>query len=750
MSGGILCGIRIIELCGGVAGSVAALQLSEAGAEVIKIEPPGGDPDRMTPGFAVRNRGKKSVVLDIDAADGRSALQRLMGASDVLIHDLTPAVATACGLGDSALAESAAHLIVAGVTGWPVNHPDAERPALETLVLARLGLLSEQPGARPGPIFVRMPFATHAASWLCAIGVMSRLIQRRQGRGVGPAHTSLAQGALTPMTMHWARAERPSESFAKGIDRNLAVAIHPCADGKWIHVHYAPDEAPFMREGLEALGPKGVAQANARWGKNHAAPNLGANREVFGTRPLGEWLEHLWANDIAAQPAAAFGGIYFDEQSRINGYVVEIEDARFGATVQPGPPYATEPPPCARGPLRPLGADTAAVLADDRAALQGYVAAGHEPPLAGLKALDFGAYVAGPFGAMLLADLGVDVIKIEPPSGDFMRYLDRVFCGVQRGKRSVALQLKDPRSGAALEALVRWADCFHHNIRMPAARKLGLGYEAMSRINPAIVGCHVSSYGPKGERADWPGFDQLFQASCGWEVENGGPGNPPLWLRFGITDHLAAMASVYALLLGLYARERTGRGQMTNASLLGATILTTAETIVHPDGSIEPFDRLDQGQTGVSAHHRIYRCADGWIAVAALAPHQARAFDTVAGDSPAAFFAGQAAISAAASLDGAGAPCELVREDQLDAFLDNPDTRAAGLVADCEHLSLGRLDQVGGFWTFGAHAGARRPPPAIGQHTREALQQVGLSVDDIDGLIAAGLSVEPPARSAGR
>lgn len=743
MTPGILSGIRVVELCQGAAGSLAGLQLSEAGAEVIRVEPPQGDPDRGSPAFAVRNRGKASAVLDLFEADGRAAFQRLVATADVFVHDLAPPAALALGLDDLALVARAPHLIVSAVTAWPSNHPDVGLPARETLVLARLGLLSEQPGARPGPIFIRMPFATHAAAWLCAIGVVARLLQRKQGRGAGPAHTSLAQGALTPMTMHWARAERPSASFAKGIDRNLAVAIHPCADGQWIHVHYPPDAAPWMRQALDAMGPDGVAAANGRWGKNHATPNLGANREIFGTRSAAEWLAHLWAHDIAAQPAAAFGDIYFDAQARLNGYVVEIDDPTFGATLQPGPAYSVSPPGEARGALRPLGGDQQAMFADRSSVVKPSASAPDTLPLAGLKVLDLGAYVAGPFGALLLAELGADVIKIEPPSGDFMRYLERVFCGVQRGKRSVALQLKDPAARPAFEALVRWADCFHHNIRMPAARKLGLDYASMSAINPTIVGCHVSSYGPDGERADWPGFDQLFQASCGWEVENGGSGNPPLWLRFGITDHLAAMASVYALLLGLYHREATGLGQMTAASLLGATLLTTAETIVHSDGVIEPFPRLDHDQTGVSPEHRLYRCADAWLAVAALSQGEAHAFETLAGSDPEAYFAARTVEAALAALAEAGLQAERVREDQIDIFLDDSAAAASGLVSDLDHPTLGRMRQVGGFWFLGGGQGVARAAPTIGQHTREVLGQAGLSSQAIDDLIASGASTEP-------
>src|SRR5438034_7527759 len=108
-------------------------------------------------------------------------------------------------------------------------------------------------------------------------------------------------------------------------------------------------------------------------------------------------------------------------------------------------------------------------------------------------------------------------------------------------------------------------------------------------INPRLVYCHVSSYGPRGPRRDWPGFDQMFQASCGWELEGAGVGNKPIWHRFGMMDHQAAMASLLATLSGVYARDRTGEGQFVATSLLGACLLTVGETIVLPDGTLAPY-----------------------------------------------------------------------------------------------------------------------------------------------------------------
>jgi crotonobetainyl-CoA:carnitine CoA-transferase CaiB-like acyl-CoA transferase len=743
VSEGILAGLRVVDLAHGIPGPVAAMQLGEAGAEVVKVEPPAGDPDRGTPGFAVWNRGKKSVVIDLTTPTGRTELEKLLASADVVIHDYPPSKARALGLAPEDLARRFPDLVVSAVTGWPGAHPNAELPATESLVLARLGLMDEQPGHRPGPVFVRLPFGSWMTAWFCAIGVMARLIHRDRGHPGGTADTSVVQGALGPMTMHWCRAETPSANLAKGLDKNVAIAIHQCSDGKWLHVHYSPDRTPWMAEALEALGPEGVAAANARWGKNHTAVNFGANKKIIATRPQMDWLRHFWEHDVAAQPAAEFGEIYFDEQARANGYVVEIDDPQFGKTLQPGPAYDVAPPAQPGGALRTLGADTGDVLDSARAkAPRTGLTPGSAAPLTGLKVLDFGAYLAGPYAPMLLSDLGADVIKVEPCAGDPMRYIESTFCGAQRGKRSIALQLSDPRAKPALEALAKWADVAHYNLRMPAVRKLGLDYGSLSAVNPQIITCHVSSYGARGPRADWPGYDQMFQSSCGWEVEDGGQGNPPLWLRFGMTDHLGAVSSVFGLLLAVYHRDRTGQGQNVAASLLGATILSTSETIVHPDGALEAFPRLNSAQTGVSDEHRIYQAGDGWVAVAALKPAEAAAFRKLAGADPQAFFSGLSVQAATQALDGARVPNAPVKQDQKAAFLDDPANRAANLTAVYDHPVYGRFEQLGSFWDFGdLPIRLRRAPPTVGQHSREILDEVGVEPALAARLLDEGVTV---------
>src|SRR5690606_22775806 len=199
-----------------------------------------------------------------------------------------------------------------------------------------------------------------------------------------------------------------------------------------------------------------------------------------------------------------------------------------------------------------------------------------------------------------MADLGADVIKVEPPKGETMRPLaEGAFIGCQRNKRGLALELKQPAAAEIVRRLVGQADIVHHNMRMPAALKLGLDYATLNAIRPDLVYCHVSTYGPEGVRKDWPGMDQMAQAMTGWEKAGAGEGNPPHWHRFGFMDHLAAMASLFATLLALYRRDLTGEGQAVAASLLGAGVLSAGE-VIEAEGVLTPLETLHGEQTGVS------------------------------------------------------------------------------------------------------------------------------------------------------
>ena len=757
----ILDGYRVVDCSEGIAGPVATLLLAEAGADVVKVERPGGDPSRSSLGFLTWNRSKRSVVLDLDTPEGRGELDVLLGGADVFVHGFGPARAAELGLTDDELRRRHPHLVTSSVLAWPAGHPSADGPIDDLLVSARLGLCDEQLGHREGPVFLRFPFGSWCAVYLAAVGILARLVHRGRGGPAGPANTSVAQGALVPTMMHWARADHPGEMFAFGLPKDLQPSLFECADGVWIHLMRNADvDSPLMAQALADLGPEGVAKANATFTaiSTPGYPNHGANQVAFRTRPSQEWLEDFWSHDIPAQPAAPYGAILADPQVRANDYVVEVDDPERGRIVQAATPFSTEPPSRVSGPAPILGQHTDEV----RSAPWGPAPArpsGSLPsrtPLGGLRVLDLGNFLAGPLGPMLLADLGAEVVKVEATTGDQMRRVERVFAACQRGKKGLALDLKSPAARQALEGLVRWADVVHHNVRMPAAHRLGLDYESLRAINPDIVYCHTSSYGPRGDRADWPGYDQLFQAAAGWEVLGGGEGNHPMWFRFGFMDHLCAMGSVVATLLAVLERDRTGRGQRVTGSLLGGAVLTNSETFLGAGGLAASVPPVNHEQTGLSPGYRLYRLADGWIALCARDETElARACAVAGADDPLRLeeaLAGRRCGDTLSALDEAGVPCEPVRLDQGDAFLDDPLNRTLGLVASYDNADWGELEQVGAFWDLGnLELALDRAPPALGEHTVEVLREVGLEDAAIDRILAEGAALQyDPSRPAGQ
>jgi crotonobetainyl-CoA:carnitine CoA-transferase CaiB-like acyl-CoA transferase len=734
---GILDGIRIVDLSDGIAGPVATLMLAEAGADVVAVEPPEGAANRATNGFHTWMRSKRSVVLDLDTADDRAALDGLLAAADVVVHNHGPTRARELGLDDDTLAARCPHLIVSSVLSWPANHADADLPVDELLTMARLGVLDEQQGYRDGPIFLRCPIASWCASHLAAIGIIARLITRQRTGHAGPAHTSLAQGALVPMAMHWRRVEKPSPSLAVGMPKGMTGAtLFETGDGVWIHLMGDPTKSPMFTDAIAVVRPDGPkVDPNTLFQQTDGWP------EALLLHPSAEWLESFWANDVPVQPAAPLGAIFGDEQARANGYVIEVDHPELGTVAMAGSPVTVTPPTRMRSFPPALGAHTDEVLAEwqprPRAGTR-RPAIGSAPhhPLSGVQVVDAGAFLAGPLGPMLLSDLGADVVKVEPPGGEGMRWVEWSFFGCQRGKRGVALDLKSPDARVALDALLARADILHHNLRMPAARRLGLDEATVRAVNPDIVYCHASSYGPAGLRADWPGYDQLFQSSCGWEVAGAGEGNDPMWHRLGFMDHMCAMGSLISTLLALYHRDRTGEAQFVAGSLLAGGVMTGSETYLDANGEIAPVPVLDHEQTGIAPGYRIAEVTDGWIAVAATTDAQRAALEALGGVDA---LVTSTVAGALATLADAGVPSDAVRLDQGEPFFASAANDAAGLIARYEHVDYGHVEQPGAFWSFGdLDVKLDRAPPGLGEHTVEVLTEVGLDDVTIDALVASG------------
>jgi crotonobetainyl-CoA:carnitine CoA-transferase CaiB-like acyl-CoA transferase len=391
--------------------------------------------------------------------------------------------------------------------------------------------------------------------------------------------------------------------------------------------------------------------------------------------------------------------------------------------------------------------------------------------LEGVRLIDFGQYLAGPFGPMILGDLGADVIKVEPVGGDSMRMAAKPFFGCQRGKRDIALNVKDPRGVEIALDLVHTADIVHHNMTAGVATKLGIDYTACKAVKPDIVYCNTWAYGLEGPLARFGGLDPLYQASSGLEYESAAvrDGNNPLYYRFGMCDASNAMLSIVAVLGALYHRMRTGEGQEVWTSLFdGGAIFTSDAHLV--GGVPAPRPRLDKELTGVSATYRLYRTQDDdWICIAAVTDEQFRSLGNVLGvpeildddrfASPAARsehrrqlesileprFRTKTATFWTRMLDDAGVPNEVPLDTHGgEAPLFDSDNVELGLVARYDHPLMGAMRQFGRLINFSeTPSRVAGPPPLVGQDTRAVLRELGRRDPEIDALIADGVCYEP-------
>ncbi|KLE34961.1 CaiB/BaiF CoA transferase family protein [Aurantiacibacter luteus] len=243
-------------------------------------------------------------------------------------------------------------------------------------------------------------------------------------------------------------------------------------------------------------------------------------------------------------------------------------------------------------------------------------------PLAGIKVVDLTAMVFGPYATQTMADLGAAVVKIEPPAGDPMRYispgpapdLSGVFCNINRGKRSVVLDLRDPAHADVLRGLIAEADVFIHSMRGRAIARLGFDYEAVKAIRPDIVYTNCYGYSRRGPDADKPAYDDTIQAECGIpHVQRLMTGEPGFAATI-MADKIAGLHALYATLAALFHRERTGEGQEVEVGMFEA--MASFMLVEHANGMIfDPPLTPAHYHRAVSPNRRPYETRDGHIAV---------------------------------------------------------------------------------------------------------------------------------------
>ena len=391
-------------------------------------------------------------------------------------------------------------------------------------------------------------------------------------------------------------------------------------------------------------------------------------------------------------------------------------------------------------------------------------------PLAGVRVLDLGRHLAGPTCAMLLGDLGADVIKIEKPGvGEdgrsagppFFEGVSAFFLSANRNKRSFTLDIKRTESQEVFCRLAATADVVIENFRPGVMDALGIGYDSMRERNPRIIYCSISGFGADGPFAGRPGLDQIIQGVSGLMSVTGFEGDDPVRVGIPIADLLTGLYGAYGVLAALQARERTGCGQMVTTSLLEAMVGTMGfQAVRYLNGGGVPPPAGNHHP--INAPYGVFRAKDGYLTLGATGSKRWRQFcqllDTVEWmDDPRFKTNGDRYVNRLVLqdlineklqartvdeweqiLNDAGIPAGPVYE--MDGALDHPQTRHRKMVVERQHPVLGTVSLLGLPVKFSETPGdVHRIPPGLGEHTDEILISLGYEKSGIAELRALGV-----------
>ena len=398
-------------------------------------------------------------------------------------------------------------------------------------------------------------------------------------------------------------------------------------------------------------------------------------------------------------------------------------------------------------------------------------------PLAGLKVLEVAVAMAGPFCAMTLADYGADVVKIEPVAdGDesrrwapyFPAGLSHYFAAANRNKRSLAIDLKRPQGVALLRELAADADVLIDNFRVGALARLGLDYDSLARVNPRLVYCSISGFGSSGPRAHDRANDIFMQAFSGTMSITGEEGRGPVKAGMSVADIGAGLYGAVGVLMALQARERTGRGQHVETSLLEGQIAMLANQFTsYFSTGRAPVRRGASSQ--LSVPYQAFQASDDWVVIAAFTQRMwegvCRALEQPQWqDDPRFCSADRRAANRAQlipllgeviarrsvadwvqRLGAEGVPCTSI--NSIDTVARDPQVAAREMIVQIEHPDAGPLRMAGLPVKFSDTPGAlRRPPPRLGEHSLEVLRERGLAPDRIAALVDDGTVGTPRPR----
>jgi crotonobetainyl-CoA:carnitine CoA-transferase CaiB-like acyl-CoA transferase len=669
---GPLSAVRVIDFGQYIAGPGAAMILADQGAEVVRIERPGG-PAMPSPANAVYNRGKRSVVLDLKTREGLAAAVALIDRADVVIENFRPGVMARLGLGYEALRSRNRGLVYLSLPGF--SRADVENagiPGWEGVVAAAMGQYTDMGlnrvlmgiSASYSPLGLASAYASIFGAMSIVLALRARETDRHGDWIEVPLAAALMEGLAynsmwvedLPERYKSLREREMDRRRALGLPMNLSYEAlqefldpfyrtYRCRDDRLIYV-VAGSHSTHAEKVLRGLGlwdemvaaglPNGDPYLPIRDWPNGANSTLKAYpitepwagrltarmAEAFMMRDAADW-ERLLGD--AGAPVAMHRTTrqwLAAEHPRKAGLVIVVDDADHGSMAQPGPVAWLSgcPPVVAATTSSRQEQDSAASPSSKGSAARVAREKGEtlpKPWLDGITILDLTNVIAGPTIGGTLARFGARVIKIDPPSPSFDPW-NTVIMGLyaNRGKESSLVDLKTKAGRDILHRLISRVDVVTINAMARQLPALGLDIEELQQINPRIILCHLDAFGgpAEGPRSNHPGYDDLVQASTGiMERFGGSMETVEEHAHFGTIDVLGGLSAAFAVSLALRRRDQTGRGDVARSSLVAAGQWLQSRFFYDFEGR-PPFDEArGRDARGEAPNYRCYQAADGWF-----------------------------------------------------------------------------------------------------------------------------------------
>jgi crotonobetainyl-CoA:carnitine CoA-transferase CaiB-like acyl-CoA transferase len=645
--------------------------------------------------------------------------------------------------------------------------------------------MAEQLGHREGPIWMGLPIASIGAAYLAAIATLGALYRRAADGQPRFVETSLLDGALAGMSMYWGDSETDPQAHREGTTAIRSTGVP--AKGRLVAGAFRCSDGLYIGIATSAVGAFGRLMTVL--GLDHHFPPDTTGREIFVlltpeqkrvvqedvptvflTETCAEWERRLVEADVCGIPWLPPTEVFDDPQARWNGAIISVDDPQLGTIEQPGRQITF-------GGRTGLAVVPAPRHAEHDAEIRAELAAPRTPFLVGdgpvddralladLKILDLGAYLAGPYSSRLLADLGAVVAKVETPQGDPLRGVPRMYRAAQAGKRSTAIDLKDPRSKDLLTYLVGGADAVHHNMRPGVAERLGVDDASLRAIRPDLVYGYAPGWGSSGPSGARQSLEPHQSGHCGCSHEVAGQFNEPLYSICN-SDAGNGMLGAVGMLTALLARKRTGQGQHYENSHIGASLMIVSHIARTPEGEVVGGGRLDVMQLGLGPLERLYETADGWVCLTAVTDAVIAAveravgvdllgdekFDTVdarevnadelADRLGAAIAAHPTAGMLAAAVQQRAPIVEPVPFHNI-TFMRDPANQASGRVSESVHPTFGLVREVAHLIrTAGLRRVEHRVAPTVGDTTIATLRDAGYAEERIAELLDSGAAVD--------